>query len=347
MVGAVNRMAPVPAAQRQAAAIRPSEPGTGRARGEDRRVDAASEALNRARRTEMESLLASMAAAPPGADRMAAQVLQTAERKLVRLKAEARAAAATGDRKAARAIARDLAVLARQIADAAQDYAVAQARPDVVSPALGKAAARMNAASAPPEARGGIDAGTLVGVAAVAAAEVAETAAAPEEAERRSRLPPRWMVKAARLSNRRTRASQPSPRLRPVRAARPKRASWSRPTGCSKTPWICCAPWKGWRADGRPGPAASGWPLRWCCRSGPSRSGPRSQRRRPAVARYCVVLMVGEDRGPASDQSACLVIRAVMDALDGSDVRGETDTITPMRHIGFTASAAKGRRREA
>lgn len=182
MVGAVNRMAPVPAAQRQAAAIRPSEPGTDRARGEDRRVDAASEALNRARRTEMESLLASMAAAPPGADRMAAQVLQTAERKLVRLKAEARAAAATGDRKAARAIARDLAVLARQIADAAQDYAVAQARPDVVSPALGKAAARMNAASAPPEARGGIDAGTLVGVAAVAAAEVAETAAAPEEA---------------------------------------------------------------------------------------------------------------------------------------------------------------------
>ncbi len=31
----------------------------------------------------------------------------------------------------------------------------------------------------------------------------------------------------------------------------------------------------------------------------------------------------------------------------GRTYGGETDTITPMRHIGFTASAAKGRRREA
>ncbi|MEL6062017.1 MULTISPECIES: hypothetical protein [unclassified Methylobacterium] len=182
MVEAVNRIAPAVVAQRQTSAVRTPESGTRVARTENRTsFDAASEILRRAKRAETESLLASMASAPPGADRMAAHILQEAERKLVRLKAEARAAAASGDRRAARAIARDLAVLARQIADAAQDYAVAQARPDVVSPALAKAAARMNAAAAPPEAGGAIDAGAMVGEAAAAATEVAEVAAAPEE----------------------------------------------------------------------------------------------------------------------------------------------------------------------
>ncbi|MCJ2089494.1 hypothetical protein MKK88_26395 [Methylobacterium sp. E-005] len=158
----------------------PAPPARG-ARAEDRNpCDAAAGILSRARRAEMEILLASMASAPPGADRMAAQSLQAAERKLVRLKAEARAAAASGDRRAARAIARDLAVLARQIADVAQDYAVAQAQPDLVSPALAKAAARMKAA-APPDAGEAIDAGVMVGEAAAAAAEVAGVAAAPEE----------------------------------------------------------------------------------------------------------------------------------------------------------------------
>ncbi|MCJ2019307.1 hypothetical protein MKK84_18000 [Methylobacterium sp. E-065] len=169
MVGAVNRVLPV---LRSATAVRDPAPVERRAR-DDARTDPTLEALRRARRAEMESLLASMAPAPPGAHAMAAHTLQEAERKLARLKAEARAAAASGDRKAARQIARDLAVLARVIAEAAQDYAVAEAQPDVVSPALAKAAARMNA---PSRAGDAIDAGSLVGKAASAAAEVTQDA---------------------------------------------------------------------------------------------------------------------------------------------------------------------------
>ncbi|MCJ2070537.1 hypothetical protein MKK75_17335 [Methylobacterium sp. J-030] len=182
MVGAVNRIALAPMAQRPAVAVRDPAPPARRARVEDRGpVDAAADILSRARRTEMEALLASMASAPPGAHQMAAHVLQEAERTLLRLKAEARAAAASGDRRTARAVARELAVLARQIADAAQDYAVAQARPDVVSPALAKAAARMNAASAPPDSGSGIDAGAVLGEVTAAAVEVAQVAAAAED----------------------------------------------------------------------------------------------------------------------------------------------------------------------
>ena len=171
MVGAVNRVPPIP---RFATAVRDPGPIERSARArDDARTDPALEALRRARRAEMESLLTSLASAPPGAHAMAAVTLQEAERKLVRLKAEARAAAASGDRKAARQIARDLAVLARVIADAAQDYAVAQAQPDVVSPALAKAAARMNA---PSQAGDAVAAGALVGEATSAAAEVTQAA---------------------------------------------------------------------------------------------------------------------------------------------------------------------------
>lgn len=185
MVSAVNRIASAPAVQHQAVAVRDPAPSARRARAEARGpADAASDLLSRARRIEAEALLASMASAPPGAHQMAAHILQEAERKLVRLKAEARAAAASGDRRAARALARELAVLARQIADAAQDYAVAQARPDVLSPALAKAAARMSAASAPPAAGGGVDAGAMVGAVTAAAAEVTEIATAPEDSSR-------------------------------------------------------------------------------------------------------------------------------------------------------------------
>jgi|GEM_PF-3671213 len=182
MVGAVNRVWPI--IPLQAAALRDRASAGRRARAQDdAQTDPALEALRRARRAEMETLLASMASAPPANHAMAAHTLQEAERKLVRLKAEARAAAASGDRKAARQIARDLAVIARQIADAAQDYAVAEAQPDVVSPALAKAAARMNAASTPPEVGGEIDVGAMVGEASVAAAEIEEVAAAPEETD--------------------------------------------------------------------------------------------------------------------------------------------------------------------
>ena len=184
MVGAVNRVPPIP---HYATAVRDPAPVERRVR-DDIRADAALEILRRARRTEMESLLASMASAPPGAHATAAHTLQEAERKLARLKAEARAAAVSGDRKAVRQIARDLAVIARVIADAAQDYAVAEAQPDLVSPALAKAAARMNA---PSQVGATIDAGALVGEAAAAAAEVSQDAtesealdtAAPQKAE--------------------------------------------------------------------------------------------------------------------------------------------------------------------
>ncbi|SDN79389.1 hypothetical protein SAMN05216360_111112 [Methylobacterium phyllostachyos] len=177
MVGAVSRVPPIP---RYGTVAREPAPGERQARvQDDARIDPALEAVRRARRAEMETLLASMASAPPATRAMAAHTLQEAERKLVRLKAEARVAAASGDRKAARLIARDLAVIARAIADAAQDYAVAEAQPDVVSPALARAAARMNAAS-PARAGEAVDAEALVGEAASAAAEVTQAASEPD-----------------------------------------------------------------------------------------------------------------------------------------------------------------------
>lgn len=177
MVGAVNRVPPVPLMQRSAAAPRNSAPVTRTVRAQDgAATDAASDILSRTRTAEMETLLTSLASAPPGAHTQAAHILQAAEQKLMRLKAEARSTTATGDRRAARSIARDLAVVARQIADAAQDYAVAQAQPDIVSPALAKAAARMNVAVAT-GAGGAVDAGAMVAEATTAAAEAAQAAA--------------------------------------------------------------------------------------------------------------------------------------------------------------------------
>ena len=119
----------------------------------------------------MESLLASLAVAPTGFRDMAAHLLQEAERKLVRLRAEAQAARVAGDRRAADRIARELVVLARQIADVAQDYAVAEAAPDFVAPALAKAAARTGAAS-------GAAPASLAGEAEAAASEAVQAAAA-------------------------------------------------------------------------------------------------------------------------------------------------------------------------
>ena len=174
MVGAVNRVPPASRVQPFAVPRNPT-PVARPAQGEAA-TDPASDILNRTRKAEMETLLASLASAPPGAEAQAANSLQAAERTLTRLKAEARAAATSGDRRAARSIARDLAVVARQIADAAQDYAVAQAQPDIVSPALAKAAARMNVA-APTGAGGAVDAGALIGEASAAAAEAAQAAA--------------------------------------------------------------------------------------------------------------------------------------------------------------------------
>ncbi|MBP1181733.1 hypothetical protein [Methylobacterium sp. PvR107] len=119
----------------------------------------------------MESLLASLGVAPTGIHDMAAHLLQEAERKLVRLRAEAQAARVAGDRRAADRIARELVVLARQISDAAQDDAVAEAAPDFVSPALAKAAARTSAAS-------GAAPANLAGEAEAAASEATQAAAA-------------------------------------------------------------------------------------------------------------------------------------------------------------------------
>jgi len=97
MVGAVDRVPPIP---HDATAVRDPAPVERRARvRDDTRADPALEVLPRARRAEMESLLTSMASAPPGAHALAAHTLQEAERKFARLKAEARAAA-TGRRPA-------------------------------------------------------------------------------------------------------------------------------------------------------------------------------------------------------------------------------------------------------
>ena len=168
MVGIVNGVLPVPLIQRTQAPAHASVAGATAALAGP--ASAASEPLRSARRAEMESLLASLAVAPTGIRDMAARLLQEAERKLVRLRAEAQAARAAGDRKTAERIARELVVLARQIADAAQDYAVAEATPDFVSPALAKAAARTSA-------EGGAAPATLVGE-AEAVSDATQAAAA-------------------------------------------------------------------------------------------------------------------------------------------------------------------------
>lgn len=184
MIGAVNRVSPVPMIQRSATAVRALAESARRPRAQD--DDAAAvvpESIRHAEAAAMGTLLAPLASAPTGIHNMVAHILQEAERKLIRLKAEARAAAASGDRKAALHIARELAVVARQIADAAQDYAVAEAQPDFVSPALAKAAARIAAA-------GPVNAEALVGDAAAAATEAAQVAAASGEPDRDRPEPP-------------------------------------------------------------------------------------------------------------------------------------------------------------
>jgi hypothetical protein len=164
--------------RRSAASVR--DPGATPAPAASRlAADPVADPLRQARSAEMEVLLTSLAQPPSGQRAAAARILQDAERKLVRLREEARAAAASGDRRAAGRVARELVVIARQIADAAQDYAVAEAQPDVVSPALTKAAARMKA-DASADAGGTIDAAALAGEAAAAIAEATGVAAASE-----------------------------------------------------------------------------------------------------------------------------------------------------------------------
>jgi hypothetical protein len=141
--------------------------------------DPGAEWLRRVRTAGLQSLLVGLAPAPTGPRDMTADFLRQAERKLARLRSEARAAAASGDRKAAGRLARELAVLARQIADAAQDYAVAEAAPDHVTPALARAAARLGAAS-PARAAAPADAGSLAGAAEAAASDAAQAAAAAD-----------------------------------------------------------------------------------------------------------------------------------------------------------------------
>lgn len=174
MVGNVNGALPVLSVQRAQALARAPVARPTAAAGSAEGADPArlgSDPLRSARRAETESLLASLAVAPTGLRDMAAHLLQKAERKLVRLRAEAQAARAAGDRRAADRIARELVVLARQIADAAQDYAVAEAAPDFVTPTLAKAAARISA-------EGRAAPATLVGEAEAAASEATQAAAA-------------------------------------------------------------------------------------------------------------------------------------------------------------------------
>jgi hypothetical protein len=141
-------------------------------------ADPVAQRVRQARSAGMEGLLASLARPPSSLRAATLRILQDAERKLLRLKEEARSA--SGGRRAALRVARELVVIARQIADAAQDYAVAQAQPDLVSPALAKAAARMKA-EASADAGGTVDAAALAGEVAAAVAEATAIAAAPEK----------------------------------------------------------------------------------------------------------------------------------------------------------------------
>ena len=168
------------AAQRLAAAVRaPAWSKADPASAGNPAANPDSDRVRRAGWAETEIILTS-AAPLSGMRLMTAHILQEAERKLLRLKVEARTAAASGDRKAALRIARELAVIAREIVDAAQDYAAAEAQPDLVSPALNGAAARIRA-EAPADGGGAIDAGALAGEAAAAAAGAAQAGSATGE----------------------------------------------------------------------------------------------------------------------------------------------------------------------
>ena len=160
MVGSVNKVAPLQGSQRPGAhkPARPEiatrsdasaqEAGTGLEPDKAAPL-AASERLGYAKLSQISSVLTILASARTSGRGRAAFALPEAHRKLRRLKAEALAAAASGDRKAAAFIARELTEVAREIADAARDYAAAGGEAGLTAASLAEAAATIEVGASP------------------------------------------------------------------------------------------------------------------------------------------------------------------------------------------------------
>ncbi|EIZ82423.1 hypothetical protein WYO_5063 [Methylobacterium sp. GXF4] len=163
MVGSVNRVAAPEGPQRPvahkvtipgvAADARGTAGGSAQEGGADAQPDEEAvlpppERLGYAKLSQISSVLTTLASARTSQRDRAAFALQEAERKLRRLKAEALAAEASGDRKAAARIVQDLAQVAHEIADAARDYAAAGGEPGLMEASLTEVAAGIDPGAA-------------------------------------------------------------------------------------------------------------------------------------------------------------------------------------------------------
>jgi hypothetical protein len=165
MVGSVNRVAAPEGPQRPVAhkltipGIAADAHGTARGSAQGSGTDAQPEAdeaavlppperLGYARLSRISSVLTTLASARTRRRDRAAFALEEAERKLRRLKAEARAAGASGDRQAATRIVQELAKVIHEIADAARDYAVAGGEPGLLEASLTDVAAGIDPGAA-------------------------------------------------------------------------------------------------------------------------------------------------------------------------------------------------------
>lgn len=168
MVGSVNRVAAPEGAQRPGT-HRPENPGlvgdpgdAAPATGPGPEPEAgsplaAAERLGYAKLSQISGVLLSLASARTSGRDLAASALQAAGQRLRRLKAEALAAAASGDTKAAARIAEALTKVAREIADAARDYAAAGGDTALTQATLAEAAAAIDVGAAPGRGAGGSD----------------------------------------------------------------------------------------------------------------------------------------------------------------------------------------------
>lgn len=161
---------PVGGPTRGAAALKDPVAASGTARIRDAILFGASAWTDDDRADVMNHALATLASAKIDGRRSAAQALQDAERKLIRLRMQVRAAIESGNRKAAASLAVELAAVAQDLAAAARDYAAAAgSAPGIVT---GDASESADAS----------DAGGLAQEASAAPAEVSQ-AAAPASTE--------------------------------------------------------------------------------------------------------------------------------------------------------------------
>lgn len=119
------RQNPVGASTSVAGVSKDPAASSGTARIRDAILFGASARTDDARAGEMDHALATLASARIDGRKSAAQALQEAERKLVRLRLQVRAAIEAGNRKAAAYLAAELAAVAQDLAAAARDYAAA------------------------------------------------------------------------------------------------------------------------------------------------------------------------------------------------------------------------------